>query len=195
MGGIAICCPVQGAPGLFEAAGSRRQGPAPSITISEAAAQHGRSYRGKIVDQTSLHALQETGERGFVIHDKALGPKRDFDSGGYAQITYAYDKGKIPTEDLVQRIECEARSKAFRELSRHEAVKQRPELESNFVLLDALKAQIEGQHLSTSERATVMDRLRENMARAIERNPAPGSTADKETEKPTPADRTQNLGR
>jgi hypothetical protein len=145
------------------------KGSAPSITISEAAAQHGRGYSGKIVDQTSLHTLQETGEAGFVIHDKALGPKRDFDTGTYARITYAYDKGKIPPEEVVQRIEREARSAAFRELSRQEALKQHPELQASYAQLDALKSQVEGQHLSASEQATVMERLRENMARSIER--------------------------
>jgi hypothetical protein len=145
------------------------KGSAPSITISEAAAQHGRGYSGKIVDQTSLHTLQEAGEAGFIIHDKALGPKRDFDTGTYARITYAYDKGKIPPEEVVQRMEREARSKAFKELSRQEAVKQHPELQSSFAQLDALKAQVEGQQLSASEQATVMERLRENMARSIER--------------------------
>ena len=145
------------------------KGSAPSITISEAAAQHGRGYSGKIVDQTSLHTLQETGEAGFVIHDKALGPKRDFDNGTYARITYAFDKGKIPPEEVVQRMEREARSKAFKELSRQEAVKQHPELQASFAQLDALKTQVEGQQLSASEQATVMERLRENMARSIER--------------------------
>lgn len=161
------------------------KGSAPNITISEAAAQHGRSYRGKVVDQTAHHALQESEDRGFVIHDKALGPKRDFDNGSYAQITYAYDKGKIPAEEVVQRIEREARSKAFKELPRQEAVKQHPELQANFVQLDALKKQIQGQHLTAAEQATVMDRLHENMARAIERGPAPGQSASTETEKST----------
>ena len=154
------------------------KGSAPSIIISEAAAQHGRSYSGKIVDQTPLHTLQESAEVGFVIHDKALCPKRDFDSGSYARITYAYDKGKIPAEEVVQRVEREARSRAFKELSRQEAVKQHPELQPSFTQLDALKAQIEGQHLTAAEQATVMDRLRENMARSIERGPAPDSGTD-----------------
>lgn len=151
------------------------KGSAPSITISEAAAQHKRGYSGTIVDQTSLHTLQETGEASFVIHDKALGPKRDFDTGTYARITYAYDKGKIPPEEVVQRLEREARSAAFRELSRQEAVKLHPELEASFIQLDALKAQVEEQHLTTAEQATVMARLRENMARSIER----GSSSDR----------------
>lgn len=165
------------------------KGSAPSITISEAAAQHGRGYSGKIVDQTSLHTLQETGEAGFVIHDRALGPKRDFDTGTYARITYAYDKGKIPPEEVVQRLEREARSAAFRDLSRQEAVKLHPELEASFIQLDALKAQVEGQHLTTAEQATVMERLRENMARSIERGPSSDRVAAEHISPTGPASR------
>jgi predicted ABC-type ATPase len=171
------------------------KGAAPSLTISEAAAQHGRSYHGKIADQTSLHTLQESGEGGFVIHDKALGPRRDYDNGSYARITYAYDKGKIPAEEVVQRIEQAARSKAFKELSRHEAVKQHPELETNFNQLDALKAQIQGQHLTAAEQATVMDRLRENMARSIERGQAHEQRTETQSEKATNSARSQDRER
>ena len=171
------------------------KGSAPSITISEAAAQHGRGYSGRIVDQTSLHTLQEAGEAGFIIHDKALGPKRDFDTGTYARITYAYDKGKIPPEEVVQRLEREARSAAFRELSRQDAVKQHPELQASYAQLDALKAQVEVQHLSAAEQATVMERLRENMARSIERGQGQDQNAAAHVGPATQSSRSQDRER
>lgn len=171
------------------------KGSAPSITISEAAAQHGRGYSGKIVDQTSLHTLQEIGEAGFVIHDKALGPKRDFDTGTYARITYAFDKGKIPPEEVVQRLEREARSAAFRELSRQEAVKLHPELEASFIQLDALSKQVEGQHLTRAEQTIVMERLRENLARSIERGPSSDRGVSDQISPPAPASRGRDYER
>lgn len=60
------------------------KGSAPNITISEVVAQHGRSYRCKILPQPPLHTLQEMVERAFIIHDRDLGPKRYSESGVYA---------------------------------------------------------------------------------------------------------------
>ncbi|MBS1943303.1 MAG: zeta toxin family protein [Bacteroidetes bacterium] len=139
----------------------------PKTPIAEAAAAHGRSYHGLVLAQTDHHALQATQDT-FTIHDKVLSLDRGFRSG-YTTFTYAFDKGKLASEETVLRIEREARGKAFTELPREEALKRHPELASSFKQLDAVQAQIQVQDLNARELAIVMNRVRENMGRAIEK--------------------------
>ncbi|WP_265285804.1 KfrB domain-containing protein [Verminephrobacter aporrectodeae] len=63
--------------------------------IQEADASHGKTYRGKVIEATQHHILQQTGANQFVVHDRSLSPQQDLHKGRQATIGYAYDKGKI----------------------------------------------------------------------------------------------------
>ncbi|GHU20055.1 hypothetical protein FACS189475_08340 [Betaproteobacteria bacterium] len=63
--------------------------------LTDADASHGKTYKGKIIDVTVHHALQQTGANKFVIHDRSLSIPQELQKGKQATIAYAYDKGKI----------------------------------------------------------------------------------------------------
>ncbi len=67
---------------------------------------------------------------------------------------------------------------AFKELSRPGAVNLHPELQSRFAQLDRLKAEVEGQHLTAAEQATMMASLRDGMPKSFEGGPTPARGTD-----------------
>ena len=63
--------------------------------LTDADASNGKTYRGKIIEVTAQHALQQTGANKFVVHDRTLSASQALEKGKQATIGYAYDKGKI----------------------------------------------------------------------------------------------------
>lgn len=68
--------------------------------LADADASNGKTYRGKLVEVTPHHALQQIGANKFVIHDRTLSVDQDLKKGKQAVIGYAYEKGKIVAPSL-----------------------------------------------------------------------------------------------
>lgn len=161
-----------------------------------AEAKHGASYRGQVVDQTRHHILQRASDAAMLVHDRALSPDRDFRPGNYSTVTYAYDRGKLAGVDVAQRIEQEARSKAFLTQREEDATKVHPELKEDFRRLAEMRSQVQAQGLSPAEQTVVMERVRQNMARAIEKGAVQAPNKEQVAEaRQEPRARSQDLER
>ncbi|MDR1162435.1 MAG: hypothetical protein LBM17_01170 [Candidatus Accumulibacter sp.] len=63
--------------------------------VADADASNGRQYIGAILELTRYHALQQTGENTYIVHDRSLIATTVLRKGERTTIAYVYDKGKI----------------------------------------------------------------------------------------------------
>ena len=70
------------------------------VVLADADASHGKIYRGKIVEVTAYHVLQQVGADKFVIHDRSLSMPQVLRNGRQATVGYAYNKGRIAAPAL-----------------------------------------------------------------------------------------------
>jgi hypothetical protein len=141
-------------------------------SIADAVAETGRVYAGGAINVTKYHVLQQTTERAFVVHDRALSAAQDFQRGAYATIGYAYDKGKIVSLEMFREQEQRAKAAAFRTADKDEVLKRFPTLAGEYAKLDTLSKAVESQPLSKEQQQLVLSRVRENIAVSIERGEA-----------------------
>ena len=146
----------------------------------DAVAETGRTYSGGVVNVTKHHVLQQTDEKSFVAHDRALSAAQDFQRGSYATVAYAYDKGKIVSLDALRAQEQQAKAEAFRTADRQEVLKRFPTLANDYARLDTLSKAVESNLLSKEQQQAVLSRVRENIAASIERGESGRQTSNEQ---------------
>ena len=137
--------------------------------FTDAVAESGRFYSGGVVNVTKHHVLQQTGDKSFVAHDRALSAAQEFQRGTYATVAYAYDKGKIVSLEALREREQREKADAFRNADRQEVLKRFPTLANDYARLETLSKAVESKLLSREQQQVVLSRVRENIAASIER--------------------------
>ncbi len=94
---------------------------------------------------TKHDVLQQTDEKSFVAHDRALSAAQDFQRGSYATVAYAYDKGKIVRFDALRAQEQQAKAEAFRTADRQEVFERFPTLANDYARLDTLSKAVRSE--------------------------------------------------
>ena len=122
-----------------------------------------------MVNVTKHHVLQQTGDKSFVAHDRALSAAQEFQRGTYATVAYAYDKGKIVSLEALREREQREKADAFRNADRQEVLKRFPTLANDYARLETLSKAVESKLLSREQQQVVLSRVRENIAASIER--------------------------
>ena len=114
------------------------------------------NHHGKIVGESSLHVLQQTGDTAFVSHVRDR-LREEPKMGQSVSIAYSQRgaKGRVSNEPQEQYNE---KARAFLSLDRKTAVQMHPDLKKDFQTLDSAYQKMEGQGVSENSRSEVMQK-------------------------------------